>query len=84
MRSNADAADEALSEFATPTPDARELLLRAAEQFKLSARGYHRVLRVARIISDLDESEDIQKPPIAEKPHIAEAISFRLPTQFDG
>ena len=78
MRSNADAADEALSEFATPTPDARELLLRAAEQFKLSARGYHRVLRVARIISDLDELEGIQKP------HIAEAISFRLPTQFDG
>ena len=78
MRSNANAADEALAEFATPTPDARELLLRAAEQFKLSARGYHRVLRVARIISDLDELEDIQKP------HIAEAISFRLPTQFDG
>ena len=49
-----------------------------SEQFKLSARGYHRVLRVARIISDLDELEDIQKP------HIAEAISFRLPTQFDG
>ena len=78
MRSNADAAGEALSEFATPTPDARELLMRAAEQFKLSARGYHRVLRVARTIADLDGFEDIQKP------HIAEAISFRLPTQLDG
>jgi magnesium chelatase family protein len=78
MRSNADAAGEALSEFATPTPDARELLMRAAEQFKLSARGYHRVLRVARTIADLDGFEDIQKP------HIAEAISVRLPTQLDG
>lgn len=77
MRSNADAAGEALSAVATPTQDARTLLNRAAEQFKLSARGYHRVLRVARTIADLDQSQDVQKP------HIAEAISFRLPNQLD-
>jgi magnesium chelatase family protein len=78
MRSNADAAGEALSDVATPTAEDRELLNRAAEQFKLSARGYHRVLRVARNIADLDNSQDVQKP------HIAEAISFRLPSQLDG
>jgi magnesium chelatase family protein len=78
MRSNADAAGEALSAVATPTEEGRTLLNRAAEQFKLSARGYHRVLRVARTIADLDNSQDVQKP------HVAEAISFRLPTQLDA
>jgi magnesium chelatase family protein len=48
--------------------------LRAAEQFSLSARGYHRVLRVARTIADLDASAKVRKP------HIAEAVSFRLPS----
>jgi magnesium chelatase family protein len=76
MRGNAEG--EALSDFATPTPEARELLMRAAEQFKLFARGYHRIPRVARTIGDLDGFEDIQKT------HIAEAINFRLPTQLDG
>jgi len=76
MRGNAEG--EALSEFATPTPEPRELLVRAAEQFKLFARSYHRVPRVARTIADLDGFEDIQKN------HIAEAINFRLPTQLDG
>ena len=47
------------------------LLRRAAQQLHLSARGYHRVLRVARSIADLDGSEMIRKP------HIAEAIAFR-------
>ena len=44
----------------------------------LSARGYHRVLRVARTIADLDESPDVRKP------HIAEAISFRLSSAVGG
>jgi len=61
----------------TPS-EARELLMRAAEQFKLFPRGYHRVPRVARTIADLDGFEDIQKT------HITEAINFRLPTQLDG
>ena len=40
-------------------------------QLRLTARGYHRVLRVARTIADLDGSETIRKP------HIAEAVAFR-------
>ena len=50
---------------------AARLLRRAAQQLHLTARGYHRVLRVARSIADLDGSETIRKP------HIAEAIAFR-------
>ena len=76
MRGNAEG--EALSEFATTTPEAHELPVRAAEQFKLFARGYRRVPRVARTIADLDGFDDIQKN------HITEAINFRLPTQLDG
>ena len=70
---NADAEGDLLERIATPDPEARTLLLRAAERFHLSARGYHRVLRVARTIADLDDAETVQKP------HLAEALSFRIP-----
>lgn len=72
MRLNADAEGEALEEVATPDSEGRALLTKAAERFGLSARGYHRVLRVARTIADLDGSTDVRHP------HIAEAISYRL------
>ncbi|WP_108263159.1 ArsR/SmtB family transcription factor [Mangrovicoccus ximenensis] len=48
------------------------LLHRAAERFGLSARGFHRILRVARTIADLGGSADIRAP------HMAEALSYRL------
>ncbi|MDG2339902.1 MAG: YifB family Mg chelatase-like AAA ATPase, partial [Paracoccaceae bacterium] len=72
VRSNADAQGELLEEIATPDPAGRELLLKVAEKFKLSARGYHRILRVARTIADLDGVEKVQRQ------HIGEAASFRL------
>jgi magnesium chelatase family protein len=72
MRVNADAEGDLLEEIATPDSEARALLVKAAERFNLSARGYHRVIRVARTIADLEGSETVRKP------HIAEAISFRL------
>lgn len=71
-RSNADAEGKLLEEIATPDTEGREMLARVAERFGLSARGYHRVLRVARTIADLDGSETVRKP------HVAEAVSFRL------
>ncbi|UWR22096.1 YifB family Mg chelatase-like AAA ATPase [Sulfitobacter sp. S190] len=74
MLCNADAEGDVLEQIATPDTEGRDILMRAAERFGLSARGYHRVLRVARTIADLDCSDTVRKP------HVAEAISFRLPS----
>ncbi|PSK84965.1 magnesium chelatase family protein [Limimaricola soesokkakensis] len=71
-RVNADAEGQLLEEIAAPDTEGRELLLRVAERFGLSARGYHRVLRVARTIADLDGSETVRRP------HVAEAVGYRL------
>ena len=70
---NADAEGAVLDEIATPDAEGRALITRAAERFGLSARGYHRILRVARTIADLDGSDTLRAP------HVAEAISYRLP-----
>ena len=72
MTVNADAEGEMLAEIASPDAEARALLIKVAERFHLSARGYHRVMRVARTIADLDGADTVRKP------HIAEAVSFRL------
>jgi magnesium chelatase family protein len=71
LRTNSDADGELLAEVAVCDEPAQALLRRAANQLHLSARGYHRVLRVARSIADLDGSEAIRKP------HVAEAVAFR-------
>lgn len=72
LRQNADAEGKVLMEIATPDHEGHAILEKAAERFNLSARGYHRVLRVARTIADLDQSETVRYP------HVAEAISYRL------
>ena len=72
VRVNADAEGKVLEDFATPDAEGRALLTRVAERFGLSARGYHRVLRVARTIADLDGEADVRQP------HVAEAVSYRL------
>jgi magnesium chelatase family protein len=61
-----------LEEVAEPCAEGRELLSKVAARIGLSARGYHRVLRVARTIADLDASERVRRP------HVAEAVSYRL------
>lgn len=72
VRVNAEAEGALLEQIATPDTDGKALLTRVAERFGLSARGYHRVLRVARTIADLDHSDTVRSP------HVAEAVSFRL------
>jgi len=70
-RVNADAEGQLLDAVATPDEGGRAMLSRAAGRMGLSARGYHRVLRVARTIADLDESAQVRQP------HVAEALSYR-------
>lgn len=75
LRQNADAEGGLLEQVATPDAEGRELLSRVAGRFGLSARGYHRVLRVARTIADLAGEAEVRRP------HVAEALSFRLATK---
>lgn len=71
LRTNAEAEGEVLEAIAAPDEAGRKLLTEAAERMQLSARGYHRVLKVARTIADLADAERVTKP------HIAEALSYR-------
>ena len=70
-RCNAELDGELLEQVAAPDAAGRKLLTDAAERLKLSARGYHRVLRVARTLADLERSTAIGRL------HIAEALSYR-------
>lgn len=72
-RSNADMPAALLDQIAAPDNDGRALLQRASEKLGLTARGYHRILRTARTIADLDRSDRVHAN------HLAEAISYRLP-----
>ena len=75
LHTNAEADGELLGRVATPDPAGQRLLLEAAEKLKLSARSYHRVLRVARTLADLDGAGDGGAP--VRRIHIAEALSYR-------
>ena len=70
-RTNAEADGEVLEAVASPDSPGRKLLVEAAERLHLSARGYHRTLRVARTLADLDRAERVTRI------HIAEALSYR-------
>lgn len=72
MHLNADAEGAVLDRIATPDAAGRALLGKVADRFGLTARGYHRVLRVARTIADLDGCDAV----ISD--HVAEAVSYRL------
>ncbi|MEO1017682.1 MAG: YifB family Mg chelatase-like AAA ATPase [Pseudomonadota bacterium] len=71
MRTNTELEGDILDDVCKPAPQALDLLRRASERLRLTARGYFRVLRVARTIADLDGAE------IIGKLHVAEAVSFR-------
>ena len=68
---NAQMTERMIHQYAEPDTDSVEVLRSAMERLSLSARAYSRILKVARTIADLDGSEKVQLP------HIAEAIGYR-------
>lgn len=68
---NAQMTERMIHQFAEPDESSLELLRTAMEKLKLSARAYNRILKVARTIADLDNSEKVQRQ------HIAEAVGYR-------
>lgn len=73
--SNAAAPAPLIEEAARPDAAGQKLLREASERLQLSARGFHRVLKIARTIADLDGAETVATP------HLAEALSYRPDTR---
>jgi len=71
LASNADMGPAEVRQFCELDETSRSLLRTAAQQLQLSARTYHRLLKVARTIADLAGSESL------EGAHLAEAIGYR-------
>jgi magnesium chelatase family protein len=74
ITTNAAAPASALEDVARPDSTGLALLRDAADAMRLSARGYHRVLRVARTLADLDGADKVGRV------HLAEALSYRALT----
>ena len=72
---NAHCPTSIIEDVAKADASAIDLLAEAADKMHFSARGYHRILKVARTLADLDGSDDVGRI------HIAEAISYRMSSQ---
>lgn len=73
---NAEVDGEELEAVTKLDDESRDILMKAVEMMKLTARGYHRVLRIARTLADMESCENISKI------HVSEAISFRQKRQM--
>lgn len=71
LTTNSQLSGNLLEEFATPDNDGKALLINVADKLNLSARAYHRILKLSRTLADLQNEEKIRKI------HIAEALSYR-------
>jgi len=71
VRTNAECSGRVLEDIAMPDEAGLALLRQASEQLQLSARGFHRTLRVARTLADLDAAETVTHA------HVAEALGYR-------
>ena len=74
VTTNAACPPALLEDVAQPDPEGLSLIRDAANAMRLSARGFHRVLKVGRTLADLDGEEQVRRI------HIAEALSYRSHT----
>lgn len=72
---NSEMTSKEAEEFCQLEKEAEALLKKAIESFYLSARSYYKILKVARTIADLDNSENIKSE------HVAEALHYRIKTE---
>ena len=70
-RTNARMNNAEIEQHARPDTEGAKLLDRAMQRFSLSARSYHRILKVARTVADLEACASIKDR------HIAEALQYR-------
>ena len=68
---NTEVNNKLMSKYCRISSDSKQLLLIAMEKFNMSMRGYHKTIRLARTIADLEQSDEI------EKTHVAEALQYR-------
>jgi magnesium chelatase family protein len=71
ITTNAACPPALLEEIAQPDPDGLSLIRDVANAMRLSARGFHRVLKVGRTLADLDGEDRVRRI------HVAEALSYR-------
>jgi magnesium chelatase family protein len=71
MRTNAETSGAVLEQIANLDGPSMDLLRTASETLQLSARGFHRTLKVARTLADLDGQDGVSRV------HVAEALSYR-------
>jgi magnesium chelatase family protein len=71
INTNSEMSESQVEKFCSLKADSEHFLLEALRNFGLTARGHHRILKVARTIADLEHSDNI------ESPHLAEAVQYR-------
>ena len=71
LRTNSDLQGDLIEKFCHLEGKSKDMLLKAAEDFRLSARAYFRTLKVARTLADMDGAANI------DLPHVAEALQYR-------
>ena len=69
---NSSMTNRDLKKYAALSPEAKSLLLVAADRLSLSARGYFKIIKLARTIADLENKTDILPD------HISEALQYRM------